>query len=78
MSSRVIVLYVSRSDVRRAENDMKRFVRDWVLRRLRPTVARADVNQAKLRRGVDRSVRTADNAVIVYLGNQPPFSSASS
>jgi hypothetical protein len=68
-SNRVVVLFVNRGDVRRAESAMKRLVRTWVLQRLRKNVA--EVDQAKLRRGVDRSVRSADNAVIVYLGNEP-------
>ena len=66
-SNRVIVFFVSRSDVRRGENVSKNFVRAWVRRRLRQTVLPAD----ELRRGVDRSVRTSDNAVIMYIGNEP-------
>jgi hypothetical protein len=70
-SNRVVVLFVSHSDVPRAETDMKKLVRVWVLGRLRQSgLAPSDVDQAKLRRGVDRSVRTSDNAVIVYLGNE--------
>jgi hypothetical protein len=69
--TRVIVLFVYPDDVRRAENAMAKLVRGWVLSRLGPTVAPADVDQAKLRRGIDRSVRTADNAVVVYLSNDP-------
>jgi hypothetical protein len=70
-STRVVVLFVSSSDVPRAENDMKKFARTWILRRLPQSVTPGGVDQAKLRRAVDRSVRTADNAVILYIGNEP-------
>jgi CheY-like chemotaxis protein len=66
-SNRVVVLFVDPSDVPRAGNDMKKVVRTWVLGRLRKNVIPGD----ELRRGVNRSVRTSDNAVIAYLGNEP-------